>query len=85
MIKRCSILIATFITYLFSVSFSNNHNFKNECPFCRNIISPEKEEESFDEAENEYNDIEFEMLGRHCFSIFSTCCGNKSVARDDDF
>lgn len=35
---------------------------KNECPFCRNIISPEKEEDSFDEAENEYNDVHFEML-----------------------
>lgn len=35
---------------------------KNECPFCRSIISPEKEEDSYDSAENEYNDIEFEML-----------------------
>lgn len=35
---------------------------KNECPFCRNIISEEKEEESYDERENEYNDVEFEML-----------------------
>jgi hypothetical protein len=32
---------------------------KNECPFCRNIIS---EEDSFDETENEYNDVHFEML-----------------------
>ena len=35
---------------------------KNECPFCRHIIDEEKEEDSYDEAENEYNDIEFEML-----------------------
>ena len=35
---------------------------KNECPFCRSIISHEKEEDSYDSAENEYNDIEFEML-----------------------
>lgn len=35
---------------------------KNECPFCRNIISEEKEEDSYDERENEYNDVEFEML-----------------------
>ncbi len=35
---------------------------KNECPFCRSIISPEKEEDSYDSAENEYNDTEFEML-----------------------
>lgn len=35
---------------------------KNECPFCRNIISEEKEEDSYDETENEYNDVHFEML-----------------------
>ncbi len=35
---------------------------KNECPFCRKIISEEKEEDSFDETENEYNDVHFEML-----------------------
>ena len=35
---------------------------KNECPFCRHIISEEKEEDSYDEAENEYHDIQFEML-----------------------
>ncbi len=35
---------------------------KNECPFCRNIISDEKKEDSFDETENEYNDTEFEIL-----------------------
>lgn len=35
---------------------------KNECPFCRSIISQEKEDDSYDSAENEYNDIEFEML-----------------------
>ena len=35
---------------------------KNECPFCRNTISQEKEEDSYDERENEYNDTELEML-----------------------
>jgi len=35
---------------------------KNECPFCRNIISLELEEDSYDETENEYNDLNFEML-----------------------
>ena len=34
---------------------------KNECPFCRNIIT-EYKEESYDEQENEYNDANFEML-----------------------
>lgn len=34
---------------------------KNECPFCRNIISDIKEEE-YDPAENEYDDVEFEIL-----------------------
>lgn len=34
---------------------------KNECPFCRNIIS-EENEDSYDETENEYNDVQFEML-----------------------
>lgn len=35
---------------------------KNECPFCRSIISSEKEEDSYDSCENEYNDAEFEMM-----------------------
>ena len=35
---------------------------KNECPFCRHIIDVEKEEDSYDEAENEYHDVQFEML-----------------------
>lgn len=34
----------------------------NLCPFCRNVISEEKEEDSFDEAENEYHDVQFEIL-----------------------
>lgn len=34
---------------------------KNECPFCRNIITEEKEE-VYDETENEYHDTNFEML-----------------------
>ena len=38
----------------------HNKLIKNECPFCRNIIS--EEEYSFDETENEYNDVQFEML-----------------------
>ena len=33
---------------------------KNECPFCRNVI--EINEDSYDERENEYDDVEFEML-----------------------
>lgn len=34
---------------------------KNECPFCRNKIK-EEDSDSYDERENEYNDVEFEML-----------------------
>jgi hypothetical protein len=34
---------------------------KNECPFCRSIITDEKEED-YDETENEYHDTNFEML-----------------------
>ena len=35
---------------------------KNECPFCRNVIYEEKEEDSYDDTENEYDDVHFEML-----------------------
>jgi hypothetical protein len=35
---------------------------KNECPFCRNRIRDESEYDSYDERENEYNDVNFEML-----------------------
>jgi hypothetical protein len=34
---------------------------KNECPYCRNKIE-DREEDSYDEEENEYHDVEFEML-----------------------
>ena len=34
---------------------------KNECPYCRYVIV-EKEIDSYDEAENEYNDVNFEIL-----------------------
>ena len=33
---------------------------KNECPYCRNKITDDPE--SYDEAENEYDDINFELL-----------------------
>ena len=39
-----------------------NKLYKNECPFCRNIINEEKEIDSYDECENEYNDVNFEIL-----------------------
>ena len=39
----------------------NDRLTKNECPFCRNIIS-EEIEDLYDEVENEYNDVQFEML-----------------------
>ena len=35
---------------------------KNECPFCRNKLREEHEEDSYDETENEYNDVQFEIL-----------------------
>lgn len=35
---------------------------KNECPFCRNKLREEEEQDSYSETENEYNDIAFEML-----------------------
>ena len=35
---------------------------KNECPFCRNQLREEQEEESYSENENEYHDAQFEML-----------------------
>jgi len=35
---------------------------KNECPFCKNKLREEEEEDSYDETENEYHDTEFEML-----------------------
>ena len=35
---------------------------KNECPFCRNKLREEESSDSYDERENEYNDVEFEML-----------------------
>jgi len=34
---------------------------KNECPYCRHIIR-EIEIDSYDEAENEYSDVDFEIL-----------------------
>jgi hypothetical protein len=34
---------------------------KNECPYCRNKIS-EIQEDSYDETENEYNDVNFEII-----------------------
>ena len=39
-----------------------NKLYKNECPFCRNVINEEKEIDSYDECENEYNDVNFEIL-----------------------
>ena len=39
-----------------------NKLYKNECPFCRNVINEEKELDSYDEQENEYNDVDFEIL-----------------------
>ena len=33
---------------------------KNECPYCRNVI--EIETDSYDEEENEYSDVNFEIL-----------------------
>lgn len=35
---------------------------KNECPFCRNRLREESDCDSYDERENEYSDIQFEML-----------------------
>lgn len=35
---------------------------KNECPFCRNQMREENREDSYSETENEYNDLQFEML-----------------------
>jgi hypothetical protein len=34
---------------------------KNECPFCRNKIT-EENSDSYEETENEYDDVNFEML-----------------------
>ena len=34
---------------------------KNECPFCRNQLR-EEQEDSYSETENEYHDLQFEML-----------------------
>lgn len=52
------------ITFLpcihFLCSKCNNSLKKNECPFCRNKIT--EDPDSYDEHENEYNDVEFEML-----------------------
>jgi len=39
----------------------NDRLTKNECPYCRNIIS-EEIEDFYDDTENEYNDAQFEML-----------------------
>ena len=35
---------------------------KNECPFCRNQLREEQEQDSYSETENEYQDVQFEML-----------------------
>ena len=34
---------------------------KNECPYCRTVIDYQ-EEDSYDETENEYSDVNFEIL-----------------------
>ena len=39
----------------------NDRLTKNECPYCRNVIS-EEIEDFYDDTENEYNDAQFEML-----------------------
>lgn len=44
----------------FLCSECNNCLKKNECPFCRNKIT--EDPDSYDEHENEYNDVEFEIL-----------------------
>jgi len=35
---------------------------KNECPFCRNKLRDEPDYDSYDERENEYSDVNFEIL-----------------------
>lgn len=44
----------------FLCSDCNDRMKKNECPFCRNKIK--EEPDSYDEHENEYNDVDFEMV-----------------------
>ena len=39
-----------------------NKLVKNECPYCRHTISEKEEDDSYDEAENEYNDVNFEIM-----------------------
>lgn len=48
------------IHFLCSSCYEKLH--KNECPFCRNKLRDEQDTDSYDERENEYNDVEFEML-----------------------
>lgn len=53
------------ISFLPCIHFLCTHCYekltKNECPFCRNCIK-EEIEEYYDERENEYNDVDFEMM-----------------------